>query len=53
MPGPVEVLHLPDPAGLAADRLGAERTAQLLAEGGSMALAEVVDLIDATPSPTG
>jgi predicted ATPase/class 3 adenylate cyclase len=51
MLAPVEVLHLPDPAGLAADRLGAERTAQLLAEGGSMALAEVVDLIDATPSP--
>jgi predicted ATPase/class 3 adenylate cyclase len=53
MLAPVEVLHLPDPAALAADRLGAERTTELLAEGGSMALAAVVDLITATPPPAG
>ena len=45
------MLHLPDPAELAAERLGVERVAQLLAEGDAMALAEVVALIGATPPP--
>ena len=33
MLAPVKVLHLPDPAGLATERFGADRTAELLAEG--------------------
>ena len=53
MLAPVQVLHLPDPAGLAADRFGAERAAELLAEGDAMPLAEVVALVEATPPPTG
>jgi hypothetical protein len=45
MVAPVTVMHLPDPAGLAAERLGAERAAQLLAEGEAMAVADVVSEI--------
>ena len=51
MLAPVKVLHLPDPAGLARDRLGAERAAELLAEGEAMALEDVVAAIEAAPLP--
>ena len=53
MLAPVEVLHLPDPAGLATERFGADRTAELLAEGAAIPLAEISAQILALPSPTG
>ena len=51
MLAPVKVLHLPDPAGLATDRLGPERAAELLAEGDAMALEDVVAAVAAAPVP--
>ena len=51
MLAPVKVLHLPDPAGLAADRLGMERTAELLAEGEAMAIEDVVAAVRDAPVP--
>ncbi len=53
MLAPVRVLHLPDPAGLAAERLGADRASVLLAEGDVLPLDEVIALVLATPPPTG
>ena len=43
MLAPVTVLHLPDPRGLAVERLGAERAESLLATGAATALEDVVD----------
>ena len=51
MLAPVEVLHLPDPAGLATERFGADRTAELLAEGAAVPLSEIAAQILAMPSP--
>ena len=51
MLAPVKVLHLPDPAGLATDRLGPQRAAELLAEGDAMALEDVVAAVAAAPVP--
>ena len=45
MLAPVEVLHLPDPGQLAVERLGADRAAELLAEGDALPLADVLALI--------
>jgi hypothetical protein len=52
MLAPITVLHLPDPADLAAERLGAERTAELLAAGAAMPLAEAVGLVLDTAAPS-
>ena len=51
MLAPVEVLHLPDPAGLATERFGAERAAELLADGDAIPLAEISAQILAMPTP--
>ena len=51
MLAPVKVLHLPDPAGLAVERLGAERSAELLSEGEAMSIEAVVALVLSMPSP--
>ncbi len=53
MLAPVRVLHLPDPAGLAAERLGPERATVLLAEGELVPLDEVIALVLAAPPPIG
>lgn len=42
MLAPVKVLHLPDPADLAVERFGAERAAQLMAEGAAASIDDVV-----------
>ena len=51
MLAPVKVLHLPDPAGLANERFGAERAADLLAEGEAIAVEDVVATVFAAPRP--
>jgi predicted ATPase/class 3 adenylate cyclase len=51
MLAPVRVLHLPDPAALATERLGKARTDELLAEGAAMDLEEALALLAATPAP--
>jgi predicted ATPase/class 3 adenylate cyclase len=51
MLAPVEVLHLPDPGQLATERLGAERTAELIAAGDEMRLADVVAEVIAAARP--
>jgi tetratricopeptide (TPR) repeat protein len=51
MLAPVRVLHLPDPAGLARDRLGDARADELMAEGDAMALEDAIALLAATPAP--
>ena len=48
MLAPITVLHLPDPKDLADERLGAERTAELLSTGAATPLAEVVAEVLAT-----
>ena len=53
MLAPVKVLHLPDPADLAAEHLGRERAAELLAEGELMTTQEVVATVLAAPPPRG
>ncbi|MBI3746251.1 MAG: adenylate/guanylate cyclase domain-containing protein [Chloroflexi bacterium] len=47
MLAPVEVLHLPDPGQLSVERLGAERAAELMAEGDAMALPDILAMVDA------
>ena len=42
MLAPVKVLHLPDPAETATERFGADRAAELLAEGEAIPIDEVV-----------
>ena len=51
MLAPVKVLHLPDPSDLAAERLGEERAAELLAAGAVVPRAEVVAEVLAAPPP--
>jgi hypothetical protein len=51
MLAPVMVLHLPDPAVTAAERFGADRAAELLAEGEGIPIDEVVATVLAKPSP--
>ena len=57
MLAPVSVLHLPDPGQLAVERLGADRAAELLAEGDALPMPDVLALIreaaaiDASGSP--
>jgi hypothetical protein len=52
MLAPVRVLHLPDPAELAADRFGPVRAEELLAVGAATPLAELVAEVLETSSPT-
>ncbi len=51
MLAPVKVLHLPDPADTATERFGAERAAELLAEGEAIPIDDVVAMVLAKPSP--
>jgi predicted ATPase/class 3 adenylate cyclase len=51
MLAPVQVLHLPDPAELARERLGAERADALLDEGAALAIEAVVARVLAEPPP--
>jgi hypothetical protein len=51
MLAPVRVLHLPDPGGLAEQRLGPERAAELLATGAAVPLADVIAEVLAAPAP--
>jgi predicted ATPase/class 3 adenylate cyclase len=51
MLAPVKILHLPDPAGLAVERLGADRAAELMAEGEVLTTEEIVAEVLAAPSP--
>jgi predicted ATPase/class 3 adenylate cyclase len=53
MLAPVKVLHLPDPAGTAAERFGADRAAELLAEGEAIPIEDIVARVLAMPSPAG
>ncbi len=53
MLAPVKVLHLPDPAETADERFGADRAAQLLAEGEAIPIDDVVAMVLARPSPMG
>lgn len=51
MLAPVKVLHLPEPAELAAERFGAAHAEELLAAGEAVPIAEVVSQVLAAPSP--
>ena len=51
MLAPVQVLHLPDPAGLATERFGDERAARLMQEGASITVDEMVARLLAAPAP--
>ena len=51
MLAPIKVLHLPDPADLAAERFGPARAAALLAAGAAAPLAEAIDEILAADAP--
>ncbi len=51
MLGPVHVLHLPEPSLLAETHFGAERAAELLAEGEALAISDVVTALAASPPP--
>jgi predicted ATPase len=53
MVAPTKVLHMPAPATLAAETLGQELTARLLAEGAATPLDSVVAAILAAPVPLG
>jgi predicted ATPase/class 3 adenylate cyclase len=53
MLSPVRVLHLPDPARLARERLGEARAEELMAEGDAMPLEDAIALLAATPAPLG
>jgi hypothetical protein len=52
MLAPVEVLHLPPPDELAIEALGEARARELLAEGGSAPVAELVAAVAAAPAVT-
>jgi hypothetical protein len=52
MLAPVTVLHLPDPAGIAIERLGAGRADELLRDGASTPLQRVIDEVLATDAST-
>jgi predicted ATPase len=51
MLAPVKVLHLPDPADLATQRLGEERARELLAIGADTPIAQIVEEVLAAPAP--
>jgi predicted ATPase/class 3 adenylate cyclase len=51
MLAPIKVLHLPDPADLAAARFGAERAAELLAAGAAGSLTDAIDAVLAADPP--
>ena len=51
MLAPVKILHLPDPAGLAAERLGEERAGALMAEGEALTTEAIVAEVLAAPPP--
>ena len=54
MLAPVTVLHLPDPAELATELLGAERAAQLLRDGDAVPIAQVIaEVLAAAPPAAG
>jgi hypothetical protein len=53
MLAPVKVLHLPDPAELAAELLGADRARELLDDGSAVPIAQVIAEILAATPPTG
>ena len=53
MLAPVTVLHLPDPADLATELLGAERAAELLRDGDAVPMAQVIAEVLAATPPTG
>lgn len=52
MLAPVKVLHLPDPADLATERLGAERAAELMAEGEAIPAEDLASRLEALPAPS-
>jgi predicted ATPase/class 3 adenylate cyclase len=52
MLAPVKVLHLPDPKGLAIERLGEGRAEELLLEGADVPVAEVIADVLAAPGPS-
>ncbi len=51
MIAPVKVLHLPDPAGMATERLGPARTAELLAEGELIPIPDIIEQVLEMPAP--
>jgi predicted ATPase/class 3 adenylate cyclase len=51
MLAPVRVLHLDDPAQTAVERLGADRAAELMADGAATPLPEIVAEVLAAPAP--
>jgi len=51
MLAPVKVLHLPDPAELAAEVLGADRAAAMLEEADALPIGEVIAEVIAAPAP--
>jgi hypothetical protein len=53
MLAPVKVLHLPDPRDLAAERLGEERAAELMAQGAATPVQEIIEEVLAAPAPSG
>jgi hypothetical protein len=53
MLAPVKVLHLRDPRELAIERLGAERTEQLLEDGATVPVTQMLEEIFAASPPTG
>ena len=52
MLAPVKVLHLPDPAEMAVERLGAERASQLMEQGADTPIEELIAEVLAVPSLT-
>jgi hypothetical protein len=53
MLAPVKVLHLREPRDLAIERLGAERAAQLLEEGATVPISQMVEEVLAAAPPSG
>ncbi len=53
MLAPIKILHLPDPAELAVERLGQHRAEELLRAGAAVPIDEVIDEVLAAPVPTG
>ena len=51
MLAPVKVLHLRDPEEIAVERLGRERTTELLAQGAATPLDQVIDEVLSAPAP--
>jgi hypothetical protein len=52
MLAPVRVLHLRDPAGIAAERLGEERANELMEIGAATPVAQVIEGVLAAPVPS-